>query len=81
MDDFESKRVEDCLDGSRAYDYYEADVAENGVTIWPSAYMIRGVSGAFMDLAYGNPYPNGLYTSSANRSKGSNVATAMVSSS
>lgn len=54
----------------RAYDYYEADIAEDGATISPSAYMIRGVSGAFMDLAYGNPYPNGLYTFRCEQVKG-----------
>ena len=36
----------------RAYNYYEADVK----TLRPSAYMIRGVCGAFMDLAYGGEY-------------------------
>lgn len=40
----------------RAYDYYEADVARYGATAKPSAYMIRGVSAAFMDLAYGGAY-------------------------
>jgi hypothetical protein len=36
----------------RAYDYYESDVK----TDRPSAYMIQGVSAAFMDLAYGGDY-------------------------
>jgi hypothetical protein len=40
----------------RAYDYYEADSTAFGVTRKPSAYMIRGVSAAFMDLAYGGQY-------------------------
>lgn len=61
----------------RAYDYYEADVAED----YPgkkaprlSAYMIRGVCGAFMDLAYGGDYDKtgetGLYTFRCKQSKG-----------
>ena len=40
----------------RAYDYYEADVVAYGASPKHSAYMIRGVSAAFMDLAYGGPY-------------------------
>lgn len=44
----------------RAYDYYESDVVGYGASSKPSAYMIRGVSAAFMDLAYGGPYdPSG----------------------
>ncbi|HTX35600.1 MAG TPA: hypothetical protein VME43_11270 [Bryobacteraceae bacterium] len=44
----------------RAYDYYEADSTAFGTTRKPSAYMIRGVCSAFMDLAYGGPYdPSG----------------------
>ena len=40
----------------RAVDYYEAD-GEPGEK---RAFMIRGVSAAFFDLAYSEPYPNGL---------------------
>lgn len=40
----------------RAVDYYEAD-GEPGNN---RAYMIRGISAAFFDLAYGEPYPDGL---------------------
>jgi hypothetical protein len=40
----------------RAYDYYEADVVSYGASRKHSAYLIRGVSAAFMDLAYGGPY-------------------------
>lgn len=40
----------------RAYDYYESDVVNYGASSKPSAYMIRGVSAAFMDLAYGGEY-------------------------
>lgn len=44
----------------RAYDYYEADGAGSRESTKPCAYMIRGVSRAFMDLAYGDkPYPKG----------------------
>jgi hypothetical protein len=40
----------------RAYDYYESDVVEYGSSSRPSAFMIRGVCAAFMDLAYGGDY-------------------------
>jgi len=40
----------------RAYDYYESDMPG---TKSHCAYMIKGVSRAFMDLAYGDAYPNG----------------------
>ncbi|MGJ5820469.1 hypothetical protein [Paludibaculum fermentans] len=40
----------------RAYDYYEADVVEYGAASKPGAYMLQGISAAFMDLAYGGPY-------------------------
>jgi hypothetical protein len=40
----------------RAYDYYEADVVGYGSSDKMSAYMIRGVCAAFMDLAYGGEY-------------------------
>jgi hypothetical protein len=57
--------------------YYEADIREN----YPgkkaprvSAYMIRGVSGAFMDLAYGGKYDaagkTGIYTFRCRQTKG-----------
>lgn len=42
----------------RASDYYEADIASG----YKSGFMIRGVSSAFFDLAYGKPYPEGLKT-------------------
>jgi hypothetical protein len=54
----------------RAYDYYEADVVDSGVSDTKSAYMIQGVSAAFMDLAYGEPYPNGLRTFKCEQTKG-----------
>lgn len=40
----------------RAYDYYESDVVSYGKKKRPCAFMIRGVSAAFMDLAYGGDY-------------------------
>jgi hypothetical protein len=40
----------------RAYDYYEAGVVDYGASSKMSAYMITGVSAAFMDLAYGGKY-------------------------
>lgn len=43
----------------RAYNYYEADAAGHGALPAPCAYMLRGVSAAFMQLAYGAPYQAG----------------------
>ena len=44
----------------RAYDYYEADVVSYGKSNKMSAYMIRGVCAAFMELAYAGDYdPDG----------------------
>ncbi|MBN1593413.1 MAG: hypothetical protein JW941_09245 [Candidatus Coatesbacteria bacterium] len=40
----------------RAYDYYEADIAKYGASKKMSAYMIAGVSAAFMELAYAGEY-------------------------
>ncbi|QOY87052.1 hypothetical protein [Paludibaculum fermentans] len=40
----------------RAYDYYEADIVSYGAASKPAAYMLQGISAAFMDLAYGGPY-------------------------
>lgn len=58
----------------RAYDYYEADSTLFGLTQKPSAYMIRGVCSAFMDLAYGGPYDptgkTGLNTFDCAQTKG-----------
>lgn len=41
----------------RAYDYYEADGQRDQR---PFAFMVRGISRAFMDLAYGDEYPKGF---------------------
>ncbi len=58
----------------RAYDYYESDVVSYGAGQKMSAYMIRGVSAAFMDLAYGGPYDptgqTGLHTFQCVQTKG-----------
>ncbi len=54
----------------RAYDYYEGDVLLHGKSARPCAYMIQGVSAAFMDLAYGEPYPDGLGTFQCEQVKG-----------
>jgi hypothetical protein len=40
----------------RAYDYYESEVVAYGSARKHSAYMLRGICAAFMDLAYGGPY-------------------------
>jgi predicted hydrocarbon binding protein len=54
----------------RAYDYYEADGAKKADIKRPFAHMIRGVSAAFMDLAYGEPFPNGMDTYACEQTKG-----------
>lgn len=40
----------------RAYNYYESDIVQYGASSKMSAYMIRGVSAAFMELAYAGDY-------------------------
>jgi hypothetical protein len=55
----------------RAYDYYESDIMRYGTTPRPCAYMIQGVSAAFMDIAYGDkPYPDGMGTFKCEQTKG-----------
>lgn len=54
----------------RASDYYEADVVSYGNSSKLSAYMLSGVSAAFMDLAYGEAYPNGIYKFTCRQTKG-----------
>lgn len=44
----------------RAYGYYEAKIAETFKVKNYCAYMIKGVSRAFMDIAYGGEYPAGF---------------------
>ena len=53
----------------RGQDYYESDPKPGYLT----AFMIRGVSSAFFDLAYGKPYPDGLYTFKCEQTKGIEV--------
>ena len=57
-----------------AYDYYESDVTAYGASDKHSAYMIRGVCAAFMDLAYGGEYDptgaTGLRTFECAQTKG-----------
>ena len=50
----------------RAQDYYEQDSGGQG----RRAYMIRGVSSAFFELAYADPYPNGMNTFSCEQTAG-----------
>jgi hypothetical protein len=50
----------------RAVDYYEADAGGEG----RRAFMIRGVSAAFMELAYSAPYPNGMNTFKSEQTRG-----------
>ncbi len=40
----------------RAYNYYESDIVASGASKKMSAYMIAGVSAAFMELAYAGEY-------------------------
>jgi len=40
----------------RAYNYYESDIVDIGASRKMSAYMIAGVSAAFMELAYAGDY-------------------------
>jgi hypothetical protein len=58
----------------RAYGYYEADAVSAGAMARPCAYMLRGISAAFMDLAYGGPYDasgaTGMRTFTARQTKG-----------
>lgn len=58
----------------RAYDYYEADIIKYGRTPKKSAYMLRGICAAFMDLAYGGKYDplgkSGLRTFTCEQAKG-----------
>jgi hypothetical protein len=54
----------------RAYDYYESDCVEHGASRRFTAFMIQGVAAAFMDLAYGKPYPDGFNTFKCEQTKG-----------
>ena len=50
----------------RAVDYYEQDGGGEG----RRAFMIRGVSAAFMELAYAKAYPDGMGTFESEQTKG-----------
>lgn len=55
----------------RAYDYYESDIMNYGRASRKCAYMIQGVSAAFMDLGYGmKPYPDGMNTFKCEQTRG-----------
>ena len=56
-----------------AYSYYEAEIRDTFPVKKPCAYMIQGVSAAFMDIAYGGAYPNGLNTFKCTQTKGLEV--------
>jgi len=53
----------------RATDYYESESGGTGVR----AYMIRGVSAAFFELAYAKPYPDGMDTYTCKQTRGMEV--------
>jgi hypothetical protein len=53
----------------RAFDYYEADSGGEGLR----GYMLRGLSQAFFDLAYADPYPDGMDTYVCHQTKGIEV--------
>lgn len=44
---------------TRAYDYYESDVVKYGSSKMYAAVMLEAICAAFMDIAYGKPYPDG----------------------
>jgi len=50
----------------RATDYYESEAGGEGLR----AYMIRGVSAAFFELAFANAYPDGLDEYDCQQTKG-----------
>jgi len=56
----------------RATDYYEQDSGGSGLR----AYMIRGVSAAFFELAYADPYPDGMNTYTCTQTAGVEVGDA-----
>ena len=50
----------------RAVDYYESESSGDELR----AYMIRGISAAFFELAYADTYPNGMDTFTCTQTKG-----------
>ncbi len=53
----------------RAFDYYDSDSGCGGL----SGFMLRGLSQAFFDLAYADPYPDGMDTYVCKQTKGIEV--------
>lgn len=55
----------------RVGDSYEADgyMQLHGSASYGKCYMLRGVTAAFMDLLYGDDYPNGCFTFQAREHK------------
>lgn len=53
----------------RAFDYYDSDTGSGGL----SGFMLRGLSQAFFDLAYADPYPDGMDTYVCVQTKGIEV--------
>lgn len=53
----------------RAFDYYDSDSSCGGL----SGFMLRGLSQAFFDLAYAEPYPDGMDTYVCVQTKGIEV--------
>jgi hypothetical protein len=51
------------------HNYYESEVSKTFKTTRPLAFMLRGICRAFMDIAYGAPYPNGLGTFTCEQTK------------
>lgn len=56
----------------RAVDYYEADDSPG----YKTAFMIRGVSSAFFELAYSDPYPDGIHAYKCEQTQGMEVGDA-----
>jgi CRISPR/Cas system CSM-associated protein Csm2 small subunit len=57
----------------RADGYYESEIADTYTTDEPVAFMLKGICRAFMDIAYGKPYPNGLGAFRCEQTKGIEV--------
>lgn len=64
-----AKMIEGEMMVIRAPDYYESESAGSGCR----AYMIRGVSTAFFELAFAEAYPNGMNTFTCTQTSGIEV--------
>jgi hypothetical protein len=53
----------------RAHGYYESEIRDTYITERPLAYMLKGICRAFMDIAYGDAYPDGLNTFQCRQTK------------